>query len=203
MYNARIIDGIEREAAQFFQRANANHPERGGARKDRFFVDKHMPRQVRQAWSDLTNAALERAGAGLRVDPRSCKERGLVYVPQTPAEQAKEQSLAVEHWQERKHQLGLGTRSQEGHTQFVQDVGLRSRQIAHGTYQPLAQLQAAERQLSQQIARLERYHGKLQAEALLEAAYTSLSQQRSPAGAMGSTWSPPIRPPVVAVCGSR
>ena len=65
MYCRRILDGIARPKERFFRRANGEHPERGGARKDRepLLGDLHEEtRARRRRWAADCNAALERAG---------------------------------------------------------------------------------------------------------------------------------------------
>lgn len=109
--SARTNDGAERTASGYFRRSDANEP---GAAKDRFFVHKQAPARLRQAYSDLTNAALERAGSPERVDPRSLWTRGVereaapkATRAEVDATRAHEQRIAEEHWQARKITLGL------------------------------------------------------------------------------------------------
>lgn len=77
MFSERRNDGVERSRDQWFRRANAAHPERGGAAKSRRFHGRSWVEQARERWATLTNQALERAGRAERVDHRSYERQGL------------------------------------------------------------------------------------------------------------------------------
>ena len=62
MFCERKLDGIERGAEQFFKRYNSKFPERGGARKDRFWNDRKMFSIVRKSWEKHLNEILEEKG---------------------------------------------------------------------------------------------------------------------------------------------
>jgi hypothetical protein len=83
IFSSRTIDGIHREADQFFKRYNPEHPEEGGARKDTSTHDRRAIALQRQVWSDIANWHLERAGVDERIDPRSLKDRGIDREPET------------------------------------------------------------------------------------------------------------------------
>lgn len=126
LFSERRMDSIARDAQQFFKRANPDHPERGGAAKDRFWNERRCPGRIRQAWVDLTNYHLERAGHDVRIDARSLHARGIAREPErkagwqheghdyregvrtsrlTTAEV--EHALAHKHWEHRKEVLGI------------------------------------------------------------------------------------------------
>jgi len=82
MFSERQLDGIERDRAQFFTRANKKNPERGGCVKDdawRGTKRQKPPRllEARARWADLQNIHLERAGEVARVDHRTLKAQGI------------------------------------------------------------------------------------------------------------------------------
>lgn len=64
MFSERIIDNIERNKSDFFKRYNSKNPEKGGAKKDRFFTDyKTRSKHLKQARKDLeiiTNKILKK-----------------------------------------------------------------------------------------------------------------------------------------------
>jgi hypothetical protein len=124
LFSERTNDQVERAASAYFRRANPGHPERGGAAKDPFWHEQDAPLRARQAWADLTNAALERAGSPARVDPRSLYTRGIERSPEPKVgwqqdglsqreaakaafTRAQEQQIAEEYWTQRKMALGL------------------------------------------------------------------------------------------------
>ena len=86
MFSNRELDGIEREKEQFFKRANPEHPERGGAKKNREWSRDERANnkieQLREAWEQGANRALEKAGHELRIDRRSLKEQGIEREPE-------------------------------------------------------------------------------------------------------------------------
>jgi hypothetical protein len=83
MFSGRMLDGIDRDADQFFKRYNAKNPERGGCRKESS-GDARGPewvKQVRAGWQDIANRHLAAAGLNDRIDHRSHKARGLDEAP--------------------------------------------------------------------------------------------------------------------------
>lgn len=81
--SGRMLDGIERDADQFFKRYNNKNPERGGCRKESS-GDARGPewvKQVRKEWQEIANRSLAVAGQESRIDHRSHKERGLDEAP--------------------------------------------------------------------------------------------------------------------------
>jgi hypothetical protein len=80
MFSERIRDGIERGPEQYFKRANAKNPGRGGHAKSDRFTNSQGPEAVqalRTRWAELQNRALERAGVEARVDHRSLEAQGI------------------------------------------------------------------------------------------------------------------------------
>lgn len=73
----RANDGIERSAAQWFKRHNAQDPAAGGARKSRAMMPTDWLRDTRAAWAEKVNEALERRGLAERVDHRSLAVRAV------------------------------------------------------------------------------------------------------------------------------
>lgn len=62
MFSERKLDEFERAAEKFFKRYNPKNPQRGGAKKDRFWNDKSMFRYARKSWETLLNRELENKG---------------------------------------------------------------------------------------------------------------------------------------------
>lgn len=76
MFSERKNDGIERSRDQYFKRANSKNPEKGGAAKDRdTWHGRDKVYELRQAWAEKQNQALEREGHSVRVDPRTLEEQ--------------------------------------------------------------------------------------------------------------------------------
>ena len=71
MISERGLDGHDRDAEQWFKRANKANPEQGGALKTRSFMNKEWLENTRQAWETAANTALDRAGRVERIDHRS------------------------------------------------------------------------------------------------------------------------------------
>lgn len=69
MFCERKLDGIERNPEQFFKRYNPKYPERGGAKKDRFWNDKRLFPIMRQSWEKHLNEILETK----EIEKVSCK----------------------------------------------------------------------------------------------------------------------------------
>lgn len=86
MYSERTRDGIERDPAQYFKRANKKHPERGGCVKantgKKPAERKAELKALRGRWEVACNAALERAGRAERIDMRSYAEQGRDEAPE-------------------------------------------------------------------------------------------------------------------------
>jgi hypothetical protein len=84
LLSERVADGVERSAERWFRRAavaGRRVAEAGGARKTAAFQPRAWVGEVRARWAELANAALERAGHAVRIDPRSHRARGLDELP--------------------------------------------------------------------------------------------------------------------------
>jgi hypothetical protein len=82
LFSERRVDGIERPREQFFSRANQQHPEKGGAAKDRDWSRQAKIGELRDSWQQSVNHALAQAGRPERVDLRSLQEQGSDRVPE-------------------------------------------------------------------------------------------------------------------------
>ena len=71
MISERGLDGNDRDAEQWFKRANKSNPEKGGALKTRSMMGKEWLQNTREAWAEAANRALERAGREERIDHRT------------------------------------------------------------------------------------------------------------------------------------
>ena len=67
----RVNDGVPRDAAGWFRRANRKDPASGGAAKDRRLKDRSWVEATRGRWERLVNAHLERAGRPERITAES------------------------------------------------------------------------------------------------------------------------------------
>ena len=75
IYLERIEDGIAREPAAWFRRANRRRPAEGGAPKDASLKGHEWVRNTRRLYERLLNEALERAGCPERVTCESHRTR--------------------------------------------------------------------------------------------------------------------------------
>ncbi|SDK52955.1 MobA/MobL family protein [Methylophilus rhizosphaerae] len=71
MFTERKLDGINRDADQFFRRANSKSPHKGGAAKDRKWHEKHMVENMRKTYSIFAKLH------GVDLDLRSNLAKGL------------------------------------------------------------------------------------------------------------------------------
>ena len=86
----RSNDGVARTGETWFRRANRQQPERGGARKVSQLQAREWPERIRQGWSKECNRALERAGRGERIDPRTLAEQARAALKKGDPDQAAE-----------------------------------------------------------------------------------------------------------------
>jgi hypothetical protein len=137
LLSARKTDAIDRTPAQHFRRYNPDHPERGGAQKDRAFAHKGAVKAHRVLIADTLNVHLEQHGLAARVHPDTLKDRELDREPepkllpsesrayrdhgtlsetmqqvlairaQRAAQAEREQANASTYWEHRKRTLGL------------------------------------------------------------------------------------------------
>ena len=77
MISERANDEIEREAAQWFKRANRAAPALGGALKTRCLQTKEWLAETRETWAAEANQALQAAGLAIQIDHRSYAAQGL------------------------------------------------------------------------------------------------------------------------------
>lgn len=100
MYSDRMPDGIERAPELTFSRFNAQHPEKGGCRKESGGRNKLEMRveliETRRMCAVLQNAALEKHGHAARVDHRTLKQQGIQRVPEVHLGQAKIKRMSQE-----------------------------------------------------------------------------------------------------------
>jgi hypothetical protein len=111
MFSDRQHDGIERGPEQFFKRYNAKNPERGGAQKFSYGVDKEEAARtyegIRERWAKVQNLALEHEGVEARVDHRSLAAQGIHREPEVhrgPAVSGIEGRGEVSHVGERQRE---------------------------------------------------------------------------------------------------
>ena len=82
MISERQNDGIERDAGQWFRRANRENPERGGAAKSREFHGREWVEEAREKLADLLNDKLRELGReNESVDHRSLERQGIDREP--------------------------------------------------------------------------------------------------------------------------
>jgi hypothetical protein len=77
IFSERKLDGIERNAEQFFKRANAKEPEKGGTAKDRTWNEREKVQQIRESWEQHYNRHSPE-----QVSCRSLKEQGIAREPE-------------------------------------------------------------------------------------------------------------------------
>ena len=82
MVSERTHDGIARGPDLFFRRANPDDPAHGGAAKDPAWNHRDKVAELREAWAETANQALERAGLVARIDHRSLAAQGLDRMPE-------------------------------------------------------------------------------------------------------------------------
>jgi hypothetical protein len=82
MFSERTHDGIDRGPDRFFRRANPDDPARGGAAKDPAWNHRDKVEELRVAWAETANRALERVGLEARIDHRSLEAQGIDRMPE-------------------------------------------------------------------------------------------------------------------------
>lgn len=91
MWSERQLDGIERDANQFFKRANKKDPTKGGAAKGwgdhagqtLTAAERAADLQaIRARWATMTNSALAKAGHEEQVDSRTNLARNIMRAPE-------------------------------------------------------------------------------------------------------------------------
>ena len=81
LISENVYDGLDRDPETWFRRHNPRAPEKGGARKGRALRGRDAVSEIRASWSEIANAALERAGAEARIDHRSYADQGIDLAP--------------------------------------------------------------------------------------------------------------------------
>jgi hypothetical protein len=77
IFSERKLDGIERNEEQFFKRANAKTPEKGGTAKARTWNEREKVQQIRESWEQHYNRHSPE-----QVSCRSLKEQGVDREPE-------------------------------------------------------------------------------------------------------------------------
>jgi hypothetical protein len=202
LFSSRTLDGMARDAAQFFRRYDPEDPAKGGAKKDPWFTAQRSAWMSRQAWTDVANWSLERAGVEARIDPRSLEDRGIAREPETrlapyhstqatyhgtrtPAwehiltaresrvqDTAREQERAWAYWDERRVAIGL-TPAMSRDAMIT-----RVTQVMHDPSGPrrervtVAQLTQQVTQGSHALQTLEQHHARLHGAVMIAAYHT-------------------------------
>ena len=92
MISERGLDGHDRNAEQWFRRANTQEPQKGGARKTSSLTGKQWLADTRERWKTAANRALERAGSAARIDHRSLAAQRAEAIERGQVERAAELS---------------------------------------------------------------------------------------------------------------
>jgi hypothetical protein len=82
MLSERTLDGLARDPAHFFTRADPRHPARGGAAKDPDWNRRDTVRALRVLWETTANEALAHAGLAIRIDHRRLAAQGIDRAPE-------------------------------------------------------------------------------------------------------------------------
>lgn len=82
MINERINDGIRRGPSEWFRRANAKDPAKGGAQKAEELRSKFWLSDTRKLWADMANQSLEKYGHNTSIDHRTLAAQGIDREPQ-------------------------------------------------------------------------------------------------------------------------
>ncbi len=154
----RVNDGVSRDAAGWFRRANRKDPASGGAAKDRRLKDRSWVEATRGRWERLVNAHLERAGRGERITAES-------HATRIERAEAAGDRATAEHL--RRHPPGrhLGPaaaameRDRAGRAGRVTDRGELARATAAETARLREELAAVDRQLRRLREESERPRG--------------------------------------------
>lgn len=82
IFSERKLDGIERNRAQFFKRANMKEPAKGGCAKDRAWHDKGKVQEIRESWERHYNEAIYFVPEAQLVTCKSLKAQGIDREPE-------------------------------------------------------------------------------------------------------------------------
>lgn len=160
LWSRRRLDGIDRDPVQFFRQYHGKDPAKGGAQKDPLLGAMGQAKRERQAYTDIMNFYLERAGCAARLDPRKLVERGITRHPEPRLEpfhsnkaryqhemtglwqqvlahraalfpqRHQEQALAQRYWTRRKEELGIVPGRQIDRDAFVALIAARTQEEA-------------------------------------------------------------------------
>lgn len=187
-WSARIVDGVERPAAEYFRRPPH------GAGKDEIFRQKQWLVATRQVWADMANLTLEQHGiTDAYVDARSLAHRGIARAPEprlspdhstkaklgteiTPqwqaildgrqqraAFRALEQALAADAWTVRKAELGITDVHAVDRAAFVVQMARQTREQATQPRQSQEARRLEAAQLQTELVTLEQHADVLHA----------------------------------------
>lgn len=98
MFSERLVDGINRDAKQYFKRHNPRDPHLGGAKKDRYMNSRAFIYNVREQWTNTCNDYLEQQGLGIRIDHRSYEERDINLRSQNWIKSFSKDEQVVKDW---------------------------------------------------------------------------------------------------------
>jgi hypothetical protein len=197
MLSARMVDGIERNAAQTFARFCRDNPAQGGCEKDRFWNERGALRQLRIAFTDVTNYHLERAGVSERLDLRSLHAQGIDRESFGKASRGKtlerdvaaEQAKAALAWEQRKGFKGLANVHTIPREEFVLQVRQWTRSYERGTALPTVSAELVKqmqdrtvKRLTTELRTLEKLEAALRIERVIEERYAAMGKARPQAG---------------------
>jgi hypothetical protein len=216
LISSRQNDTHTRTPAQHFKRWNAQHPERGGAHKDRTFAHMGAMKAHRVLIADIVNAHLERYGHAARIHPDRLEDRDIERQPEPkllPSESreyrdkgiisarlqqvldiraeraqhlAREQNDVRRYWESRKTELGL-TRDLPMDTKLARIQEARTHTITHAPARPtLEHLRAEERLLQREVTGLEHHLQALQQYARREQRIEQRRERREWSGELAA-----------------
>jgi hypothetical protein len=209
VWSAREVDGDERTPQQFFRR-----PDAGGTQKTPALNQYGAVKVARRTYADILNLHCEEAGSETRYHPESLESRGLALKPepklfpsdsfayqskgvvtermqtlldhraQMAPHRAEEAAEAQTYWEARKAQLALTPAL--SHAQALERIAqARTYSLTHAPQrQTIQELDQAHAATQEHLRGLEQYRTKLDAERMLEAAYTRQGKTRSPHSAV-------------------
>jgi len=112
IYSEKVLDGIDRDPAQFFKRYNAKNPEKGGCEKDSAGTPERLL-ATKKLWADVQNAHLEKGGYPDRVTHLSLKAQGIDRQAERhlgPIDARKANAPVINAHREAQHELEITRR---------------------------------------------------------------------------------------------
>jgi hypothetical protein len=197
MLSGRIMDGIARERQQMFARFRRDNPAQGGCEKDPFWWQQGAVRQLRMAFTDLSNYHLERAGLSERLDPRRLSEQGIDRPSLGKASRGQaldrdvsaEQAKAALAWEQRKGFKGIANVHTIPPEAFVLQARQWTRSYERGTAVPptsaelMKQMQdRTVKHLTTELRTLEKLEAALKIERAIEERYAAMGKARPQPG---------------------